>query len=402
MLACTLGKVKVITLGCTAVTARLRGPQMVARTILVNASYAPSLIAFRGALLERMVGEGNRVYAAAPDILGPIAEKLTAIGVTPVSVALSRTGLNPVADVAYYRSVRRIIRRYGIDLILSYTIKPCIWGSLAAHAEGVESVSLVTGLGYAFIPGGGLKQRIVRAISITLWRRATAANRTVIFQNPDDRDDFIRAGALSDGGKARLVNGSGVDMQEFGRAELPSDPRFLMIARLLGNKGVREYAAAAREMKAEGSPARFTLAGYFDDGPDAIGRDEVERWTAAGLDFIGPQDDVRPALANCSVYVLPSYREGTPRTVLEAMATGRPVITTDVPGCRQTIEHEVSGLLVAPQDTRSLADAMRRMARDTEGRRQMGEAAFQRCRERYAVKAVNKAMFTHVGLSGSP
>lgn len=372
---------------------------MVRRTILVNASYAPSLLAFRGPLLQRMVEGGHRVHASAPGLSGVLAEQVGKLGVETHDVRLSRTGLDPLKDLAYFLSLRALIRRTGADLVLGYTIKPCIWGSLAARAERVESASLVTGLGYSFMPGGGGGKRLVRALSRRLWHRATAANRVVIFQNPDDLRDFITAGALLDATKARLVNGSGVDLQVFARAGLPCEARFLMVARLLGNKGVRQYAQAAKSLRAEGLAAHFSLAGFFDEGPDGVKPRELEQWAADGLTYLGPLDDVRPALTECSIYVLPSYREGTPRTVLEAMAMGRPVITSDAPGCRETIVHGVSGLLVPPRDAIALAAAMRELALDPSRRAAMGEAAWTRCRRRYDVNLVNEAMLGCLGLT---
>ncbi len=372
---------------------------MMPRTVLVNASFAPSLINFRGPLIRAMIAAGHRVHASAPGLEGPIADQVAALGAQPHNVPLARAGLNPIADFGYYRAIRKVIRQCGADLVLGYTIKPCIWGSLAARAEGVESASLVTGLGFAFIPGKGLIRRSVGQLSRTLWRWATAANRAVIFQNPDDQSDFLDAGALADPGKARLVNGSGVDLAHFQPAPLPEDARFLMIARLLGNKGVREYARAATQLLQAGSKARFALAGYFDEGPDGIAPDELAKWTAAGLDYLGPLDDVRPAIAAASVYVLPSYREGTPRTVLEAMAIGRAVITTDAPGCRETVQHGQTGLLVPVQDVAATAAAMRQLAGDPELRAQMGTAGLVYCRERYAVERVNAAMLAHLGLA---
>ena len=368
------------------------------RTILVNASYAPSLTNFRGPLIAAMVAAGHRVHASAPGLVGENADKVAALGAVPHDVPLSRAGLNPVADYRYYRAMRQLIRRTKADLVLGYTIKPCIWGSLAAQDERVESASLITGLGFAFIPGEGLRLRLVSAASRLLYARATAANRVVIFQNPDDRADFIAAGALADPAKARLVNGSGVDMAHYAPAVLPAEPRFLMISRLLGNKGVREYGNAAAQLLGEGLAAKFALAGYFDEGSDSIGRDELAAWQAAGLDYLGPLDDVRPALAQASVYVLPSYREGTPRTVLEAMALGRAVITSDAPGCRETVQHGVTGLLVPAKNVNAIASAMRQLAENPALRTAMGAAGLDYCRQKYAVEKVNQAMLAHLGL----
>lgn len=372
---------------------------MMARTILVNASYAPSLVNFRGPLIRAMVAAGHRVHASAPGLSGEMAATVAALGAEPHAVPLARTGLNVFADLDYLRAIRRLIRKTGADLVFGYTIKPCIWGSLAARAEGVESASLVTGLGYAFIPGKGLVRGLVAGLSRLLWRAATGANRVVIFQNPDDRDDFIAAGALGDPAKARMVDGSGVDTRHFTPVPLPHRASFLMIARLLCNKGVREYGEAAVQLAKEGVPARFRLAGYFDEGSDGIDRADLERWCAAGLDYLGPLDDVRGAIAEANVYVLPSYREGTPRTVLEAMAMGRAVITADAPGCRETVRPGETGLLVLVRDTAATADAMRALAADPDLRLLMGQAGRRFCEHKYAVDKVNCTMLTHLGLS---
>lgn len=370
-------------------------------TILVNASYAPSLLDFRGPLLRRMASEGHRVHASAPGLTADVADKIRALGAVPHNVHLQRTGQNPLADLAYCREIFTLIRALSVDLVMGYTIKPCIWGSLAARLAGVDSVSLVTGLGYAFIDRGGARQRAMRALTVRLWGAATSANRVVIFQNPDDRDDFIEAGALAQPDKARLVDGSGVDMNHFQRMPLPAGGRFLMIARLLGNKGVREYAEAAAILLREGVDASFKLAGYFDEGPDGISESELAEWCAAGLQYLGPLEDVRPALADCSVFVLPSYREGLPRTVLEAMATGRAIITSDAPGCRHAVVDGESGWLVPTRAIPPLVAAMRMLAGAEAKRAAMGDAAYDRCRRIYAVERVNDAMLTHLGFRTS-
>lgn len=368
------------------------------QTVLLNGSYAPSLINFRGPLIRALLAAGHRVHVSAPAIPDAIRATIEQWGAQVHQAPLSRAGLNPVADLGYFRFQRALIRAHRIDRVIGYTIKPAIWGSLAARSAGVRSASMVTGLGYAFIPGTGAKRRAIAAVSRRLWRWATAANDVVLFQNPDDRDDFIAAGALADPGKARMIDGSGVDLAHFAPAPLPGDAVFLMISRFLVNKGVREYAQAAMRLKAAGSPWRFLLVGFLDQGPDAIARTELDSWIAGGIEYLGAKEDVRPALAEASVYVLPSYREGTPRTVLEAMAMRRAIITSDAPGCRETIIDGASGLLVPPRDVDALAAAMKRLGDDGAMRAAMADAAYARARDKYAVERVNRALMGHVGL----
>lgn len=369
-----------------------------AQIVLLNGSYAESLINFRGKLIEQMVARGHEVHVSAPGISVDTEKKLHALGANVHRIALGRTGMNPLADVGYAIGLYRIMRRIHADRVIGYTIKPNIWGSIAAYFAGGRSASMVTGLGLSFIPGGGMRRRLLQALMQKLYAVATKSNDRVIFQNPDDRDDFIAAGCLADPGKAVLVNGSGVDTNHYAPQPLPDAPVFLMIGRLLISKGVREYAEAALSILQERSDCRFMLAGFIDEGPDAISRAELDRWIEGGICFLGSLDDVRPALADASIYVLPSYREGTPRSVLEAMSMGRPIITTDVPGCRETVTEGVNGLLVPERNVEALAVAMRALADNAGLRERMGQLSRQIAVEKYAVDEVNDALMAHLGL----
>jgi glycosyltransferase involved in cell wall biosynthesis len=366
--------------------------------VLLNASLAESLVIFRGPIIAEMIARRHRVHVSAPEISGSVRGHLEAMGAVVHEVPLARTGTNPVADLAYYRALRELIGRVRPSRVLGYTIKPNIWGSLAARNCGVRSASMVTGLGYAFIKGTGLKRRLMQKLQRLLYARATRCNDRVIFQNPDDRDDFIKAKCLADPSKAIVVDGSGVDVAYFSPMPLPERPIFLMIARLLVTKGVREYAEAATLLARENPGWEFRLAGYLDPGPDGIEPAELESWCADGLTYLGKLDDVRPALAEASIYVLPSYREGTPRTVLEAMALGRPIVTTDVPGCRETVRQDVNGLLVAARSASALSDAMVAIGQDGAMRARMGSASRQIAEERYTVDRVNAAVLKSLGL----
>ena len=363
--------------------------------IFLLGSYAPSLLNFRGPLIRALLGAGHSVSVGAPEIPSDLRVVLEAMGVAVHQTPLDRRGTGLRADLAYYHALKRILHAARPDALLTYTIKPNIWGAFAAASAGVRSYAMVTGLGYAFTDTGvpfSLGRRLAGLVARRLYRAATRCNHRVIFQNPDDRDDFIRAGGLADPAKAVMINGSGVDMAHYARAPLPDVPVVLMIARLLGAKGVRDYAAAVLTLRARYPSVRFLLVGPFDDGLDSIDQEEVAQWVAGGLEYLGPVDDVRPAIAQARLYVLPSYREGTPRSVLEAMAMGRPIITCDVPGCRETVEHGVNGLLVPVRDPQSLADAIARLLDDPAEAAAMGEAGFALAARKYDVHQVNRAI----------
>lgn len=368
------------------------------QTILLNGSFAQSLISFRGRLIEAMIGRGHKVHVSAPNISNDIEATLRAMGANVHHVPLARTGTNPWSDVRYAIALFRIIKAIRPDHVIGYTIKPNIWGSIAAWCAGVKSASMVTGLGYSFIAGIGWRRRILQFVMQKTYTVTTSMNDCVVFQNPDDKHDFIAAGCLENPDKAVLVNGSGVDMEHYAHADLPPNASFLMVTRLLVSKGVREYGEAALAVLRTRPDCRFVLAGFFDEGSDGIAKPEVERWVAGGLQYLGPLDDVRPAIREASVYVLPSYREGTPRSVLEAMAMGRGIITTDVPGCRETVVDGVNGVLVKDRDIKSLVGAMLQLADDPVARSAMGAASYSYANEKFAVDKVNQTLLAHLGL----
>ena len=370
--------------------------------ILIVASLAKSLINFRGPFLARIVAMGHEVHAGAPDVDEATRSALGSLGVSSViDIPMQRAGLNPIRDLAYMRALDVHMAKLSPDLVITYTIKPNIWGAFAARRNNIRIILMITGLGYAFTSRGGahMTQRALRWFAALLYAQATRTAELVIFQNSDDKRDFIAAGCLADSGKARLVNGSGVDLAHYSRVLLPEAPIFLMISRLLKNKGVREYAEAAIEVKRRRPESRFLLVGYFDEGPDGIDRADLEGWVKDGLEFLGPISDVRPIISQARIYVLPSYREGTPRSVLEAMGMGRPVITTDVPGCRETVVPGETGLLVAPVEIRGLIDAMIDLIDNPDKTAQMAERSFQLAREKFDVDKVNTTLLEHCGIS---
>lgn len=369
------------------------------KTVLILGSYAPSLVHFRGPLIKAIAGRGHKVLAASPGIDPATATALRDLGAEPIKVPLVNASLNPLAMLRSMNELRRILGARRPDVLISYTIKPVILGALAGREEGVPKiVSLITGVGYAFTGGRELKRVLSKAAAKFLYRLALDRSDEIIFQNPDDEALFRRLGLIAPERLTRMVNGSGIDLQHYAPLPLPPKPAFLMIARLLKDKGIREFAEAAKRLKAEHPDVSIALVGRLDPSPDSLTKAELDALVGCGIDFKGELSDVRPAIAECSVYVLPSYREGTPRSVLEAMAMGRAILTTDAPGCRQTVTDGENGLLVKPRDVASLHDAMERFVREPGLAERMGPASRRLAEQKFDVNQVNAELMTFAGL----
>jgi len=375
---------------------------MTTPVFLLVASFSASLIKFRGALIEALAASGYRVHVAVPDLdqRSEVAKSLRNLGVQIHDIPLQRTGMNPVKDLIVLFALRKLMCEIKADYVLGYTIKPVIYGSLAAFMARVGNrFALITGLGYAFTGEATGVRKVLRTLIQHLYRFSLSRNRLVFFQNPDDEALFRELSLLKAAVPSCIVNGSGVDVSEYTVTPLPETLSFLLIARLLGDKGVREYAQAAALVKEHYPEVSFRLVGWVDDNPDAIDQAELDAWIAAGIiEFLGKLPDVRPAITDSSVYVLPSYREGTPRTVLEAMAMGRPVITTDAPGCRETVVDGDNGFLVPVKDIQALADAMIKMIDSPGLVAKMGERSRQIAETKYDVHRVNAAMLEGMGI----
>lgn len=371
-------------------------------TFLLIASFPDSLIKFRGPLIESLLAVGCKVHVAVPglDPYSDIAIRLKARDVQVHDIALQRTGMNPAKDLSVLFALRKLMRQIRADYVLGYTIKPVIYGSLAAWIAGVTNrFALITGLGYAFTGEATGLRNVLRRLIQQLYRFSLSRNRLVFFQNPDDEALFRELSLLNPAIPSCVVNGSGVDVAEYRTTALPEKPSFLLIARLLGDKGVREYAQAAALVKHRFPEVTFRLVGWIDDNPDAISQAELDGWIETGtIEFLGKLSDVRPAISDSSVYVLPSYREGTPRTVLEAMAMGRAVITTDAPGCRETVVDGNNGFLVPVQDAATLAETMVKFIDNPDLVAAMGARSRQIAEEKYDVHTVNAVMLREMGL----
>jgi glycosyltransferase involved in cell wall biosynthesis len=371
-----------------------------ARKVLIVGSFAPSLISFRGALIAAMAKAGHSVVAAAPDIDPATAEGLRQLGAEPREIALSNSSLDPFAFVRSLGAMRSLIREARPDVMISYAIKPVILGALAGSAERVgRIVSVITGVGYAFTGGRELKRLLSRTAATLLYRIALRKSDVILFLNPDDEWLFRRLRLIAAGPAVHILDGEGVDLIQYPPAPLPARTSFLMIARLLRDKGIREFAAAARRLKGAHPEIPITLVGDFDPSPDSLTREELDELIRCGVEYKGFLADVRPAIAACSVYVLPSYREGTPRSVLEAMAMGRAIVTTDAPGCRETVIDGENGLLVPPRDADALYEAMLRFVERPELAEAMGNASESLARKKYEVGRINANLLRYAGLS---
>ncbi len=375
---------------------------MLPQTAIIVGAYPHSLIGFRGDLIRAMVDRGLQVTAMTADEGSAVSDEVARLGAQFESYPVRRNSTNPVADWRTLRALRAAFRKRQPDVILAYTIKPVIWGGIAARAvPQARFFALITGLGYAF-QGGSFKRQLLNQVVVRLYRFALRRAEGVIFQNADNRDLFIKH-RIVPAAKCHLVNGSGVNVEAFSPARFPAGPpTFLLIARLLGEKGIREYVEAAEIVHRRYPDARFQLVGPPDPSPDGIPIEVVKQWHEAGtIEYLGATEDVRPFLSNCHVYVLPSYHEGMPRTVLEAMAMGRPVLTTNVSGCKETVEPGVNGWLVPHADAERLAERMIWLIENQHQWQPMGDESRRMAEEKFDVRAVNRELMRIFGVRDS-
>ena len=364
------------------------------RRIGILTSKALSLTNFRGPLISEWISKGYAVYAIAPDFDDDSRNRIRSLGARPVDIQMSRAGRNPLVDLWSFISLVFVLRKLRLEMVFCYYIKPVVYGMLAARIVGVQRrFALIAGAGYIFSEpkNNNPTHRMVRLFVAWLCKRGLLTSDKVFFQNEEDMSAFVEGGIVIKD-KAVITGGTGVDLERY----TPTDPTtkpitFILVARLLIEKGILDYVEAARQVGENVQDARFLLLGGLDSNPNGFKRKEVESWVEQGvLEWLDEVRDVRPWLSKSSVFVLPSYREGVPRSSQEAMATGLPVITTDSVGCRDTVIHGETGLLVPPRDPKDLVSAMMHFVKNPEDIKRMGEAGRRYAEERFDVRKINK------------
>ncbi|MGV8804909.1 MAG: glycosyltransferase family 4 protein [Polaromonas sp.] len=345
------------------------------KKILFVSNTAFSICNFRHGILERLVADGYKVITVGPYDL--YSAKLSAMGCDVIDMPMAAKGINPREDLALLAQMWRLYKQIKPDFIFHYTIKPNIYGSVAARLAGVPSIAVTTGLGYTFI-----NDNWVARVARWLYKAAFLSPKEVWFLNEDDRQTFLRHRLVASE-KAVLLHGEGVNTTHFSPQPAPvSDgkTRFLLVARMLWDKGVGEYVEAARQVRKQYPNAVFQLLGECGvPNPSVVTRAEMAEWEREGvIEYLGTTTDVRPYIAQADCMVLPSYREGVPRTMLEAAAMGKPLIASDAPGCRDVVVDGQTGWLCPVKDAVALAACMKQLlALPVADRQVMGKAGRQ-------------------------
>ncbi len=350
-----------------------RNPVDARPTLLIAVNDAGFFLSHRLPIAKAAAKAGYDVHIAA--MPGPLVESIVSLGFPFHPVPLSRRGLNPWREAQAFFALYRLFRMLEPDIVHLVTIKPVLYGGLAARLTRAPAVvSAISGLGYIFTGGSG-GTKLLRAVAALVYRFALGhANGRVIFQNPDDMAEFVSRGVISSEACA-LIKGSGVDVERFVPQQEPEGLPVVMVAsRMLRHKGIQEFVEAVGVLRSQGVDARYVLVGESDPGnPSAIPQKQLEIWDAEEVvEWWGHRQDMPDVLTQAHVICLPSYREGLPKVLLEAAACGRPIVATDVPGCREIVRDRENGLLVPPGDVWALVRAIRRLVSEPELRRKMG------------------------------
>lgn len=359
--------------------------------VMIVAPKNKTLFNFRGDLIKDIIAKGNTVIAICPN--KDYLNEVLALGVEFVEIPFTKDNTSILGDLRYFFALKKIMTKIKPDLVFSYTIKPVIYSSIAANIVGVKKIyPMVTGLGRLY-SSDELKIKVLRIITGTLYKLAFKGCSKVIFQNNDDMEKFVKLKYI-DELKAVKVNGSGVNMKVFEADILPKEPIFLMISRIIREKGIFQFAKAAQMVKKDYPNARFILLGGYENSVGAIKPKDLEPYIRDGsIEFHGEVKDVKPFIEMCQIFVLPTYYcEGLPRTILEAMAMKRPIITTDWPGCNDAVKNGINGFLVKPKNIKDLAEKMIYMIDNSHLLEDMSYNSLRLCKEKYDIDIVNRCM----------
>ncbi|WP_340202363.1 glycosyltransferase family 4 protein [Ascidiimonas sp. W6] len=369
------------------------------KTILLLASFAKSLVHFRGDFIKDLIIAGYDVVAASPDIDDEIKEELIQLGAKPVEFELQRAGLNPLKDLKTIAELKKLMKREKIDIVFPYTIKPVVYGSIAARALNLPVFSLITGLGYTF-SGMSKKARTLQKVTQTMYRYALKSNNMVIFQNKDDYQLFLHKKILSPNFPVAIVNGSGVNLDKYpGRIKENDGTKmvFVFVARLIREKGIHLLIEAAEKLKPIYPHAEFHILGDVSvASPSAIHKDTLKDYHDKGIVVHhGKQNNIEDYLTASDVFVLPTfYREGVPRSSLEALSIGMPIIITNTAGCKETVTSGENGILIEPRSLEALVAALEFFLKNPVKVKEMGIKSRKLAETKFDVKLINEQLIS--------
>lgn len=372
---------------------------MTAKRLVIIGNQAFAMRNFRGPLISALVERRIEVFALAPDYTDADRAAVRALGGVPLDFPLRRASISPLHDLRTLGSLVSQLSDLRPEIVLSFSAKPSVYGTLAAAMSSVpRRYALIEGLGHAFIEAEGSRPSLLRSIVSGLYRFSLARATAVLFLNDDDRQEFVTH-RLVQASKATIVGAIGVDLAKWRSTTPVLDPiTFLFVGRLLREKGVLEFAEAARRIKQTNPEVRFTALGAPDANPSSLTAEQAKVWEQEGIIEWHGHVDVRPWLEKSSVFVLPSYREGVPRSTQEALAMAKPVITTDVPGCRETVLDNENGLLIPPRSVDALERAMRAFVENPAMIAPMGEASRRLAERKFDVQQATARMLAAMGI----
>jgi glycosyltransferase involved in cell wall biosynthesis len=364
--------------------------------ILINSGRTVPFFTTRRKLITSIIAKGHKVILTGYQT--GYEKEIEEMGASFIKVPLNRAGFTPIKDIYLLLKYYKIIKKENIDIVHSYTIKPNIYSSIAAKIAGVRKVyPTLNGIGFAFT-GKGIKARIARVFASLLYWIAFRCSKIIFFHNSDDINLMVNK-RLTKRNKCILTLGSGIDMDFYEEQEMPDSISFLLISRLLKAKGIIEYINAAQKVKQKFPNIVFKLVGPTDPNPTGLKLTDIQKYIDNNvIDYYGNQTDIRPFLKESAVFVLPSYREGLPHTVLEAMSTGRAILTTEVAGCRETVDNGENGFLVKPFSVKLLEEKMIWMIENPKNVKEMGKTSLLIAKERFEVKKVNQIIMNAMNL----